>query len=161
RPTLQGMARTVDFIRLHPTASPEDIEEARLRPREVESKLTRLLSGLASAATLGILLGALGWLSARGYHVLIPLAAGPTVFAIVCALLIGAPIVASLLPEARRTLVMLVASVAIYPLILGGWALPVLLYPLLLCALARRRIRLRFKIATALLLWAAPLVARV
>ena len=120
----------------------------------------RLVWGFASAAALAVLLGALRWFASAGYHFFPLQTRGTLVFAAVASILLGSQIVAALVPERHRTTIMLVASVAAYPLVLKAWAFPILLFSLFLCALARARLRLWLKITAALTIWAVPLVAR-
>jgi len=76
------------------------------------------------------------------------------------ALVLGAVVFGALAPVSLRAIGFSVISACAYPLLLGRWSVAVPLYAVVLCALARARVRLRFQIALALLAWSVLPVCR-
>lgn len=116
----------------------------------------RVLRGVFGVLVLVLAREAFAAAGLRGTYVLTDTFAKGTSTAFV----LGAVVFGALAPVSLRAIGFSVISASAYLLLLGRWSLAVPLYAVVLCALARARLRPRFQIALALLAWSVLPVCR-
>jgi len=116
----------------------------------------RVLRGVFGVLVLVLAREAFAAAGLRGTYVLTDAFAKGTSTALV----LGAVVFGALAPVSLRAIGFSVISACAYPLLLGRWSLAIPLYAVVLCALARARLRLWFQIALALLAWSVLPVCR-
>lgn len=117
-------------------------------------------SALAGAAAMAGLLLALLWLADRGWCFPIVMTASPQAPVMVYAILVATAIACAVAPILWRRWLLLAGSAVGYPLILGIWVIPLVVYAAFVCVLARTRLSVLLQVILAILVWCALPILR-